>query len=97
MREAHQVLGLLKTKSRERYVPPYYTALLYAGLGQKDEAFEWLEKALQDRHWMMAFLKWTRDGMASDQTLVLLTYCKGQVWSKTRRRFVNARSKTTQE
>jgi hypothetical protein len=32
-------------------------ALVYAALGQKDEAFEWLETAFQDRQWMMAFLK----------------------------------------
>ena len=56
-REARQVLAQLKIKFREDYIPPYYTALVYAGLGQKNEAFEWLEKAFEDRQWMMAFLK----------------------------------------
>lgn len=56
-REAQQMLARLKSLSRERYIPPYQTALVYAGLSQKDEAFDWLEKAFQDRFWMMAFLK----------------------------------------
>ena len=56
-REARQVLARLKIKFREDYIPPYHTALVYAGLGQKNEAFEWLEKAFEDRQWMMAFLK----------------------------------------
>jgi TolB-like protein/Flp pilus assembly protein TadD len=56
-REAQQVLVRLKALSRESYIPPYQIALVYAGLGQKDEAFDWLEKTLNDRYWMMAFLK----------------------------------------
>jgi tetratricopeptide (TPR) repeat protein len=56
-REAQQVLVKLKALSRESYIPPYQIALVYAGLGQKDEAFDWLEKTLNDRYWMMAFLK----------------------------------------
>jgi tetratricopeptide (TPR) repeat protein len=56
-REAQQTLSRLKTLSREQYIPPYQTALIYAGLRRKDEAFDWLEKAFQDRYYMMAFLK----------------------------------------
>ncbi len=56
-REARQMLTKLLAMSGDRYVPPYTPALIYAGLGQNDEAFEWLEKAYQDRFWMMAFLK----------------------------------------
>jgi adenylate cyclase len=56
-REAQLMLAKLKALARERYIPPYETALVYAGLGQKDEAFHRLEKAFQDRFWMMAFLK----------------------------------------
>ncbi|MCM3903269.1 MAG: hypothetical protein ND866_16310 [Pyrinomonadaceae bacterium] len=56
-REARQVLTRLESLSRDRYIPPYTVALIYAALGQNDEAFDWLERAYRDRFWMMAFLK----------------------------------------
>ena len=43
--EAHEVLNTLDAVSRERYVPPYATALVYLGLGQHDSALQWLERA----------------------------------------------------
>jgi hypothetical protein len=30
----------------ERYVSPYYFGMLYAALGELDEAFRWLEKTI---------------------------------------------------
>ena len=30
---------------------PYRMALVYAGLGDNDSAFRWLDRAVQDRHW----------------------------------------------
>lgn len=56
-REARQVLRQLEDLSHDRYISPYSMALIYVGLGERDEAFLWLEKAFQDRFWMMAFLK----------------------------------------
>ena len=38
----------LKQSQRE-YVPPYWIAVLYAGLAEPDKAFEWLEKAYQEK------------------------------------------------
>ncbi|HET9530589.1 MAG TPA: hypothetical protein VFQ92_09575, partial [Blastocatellia bacterium] len=35
--------------SKQSYVPPYCIAQIYAGMGMKDEAFAWLEKAYQER------------------------------------------------
>jgi len=32
-------------QSKREYVPPYWIAVLYAGLAEPDKAFEWLEKA----------------------------------------------------
>jgi len=43
--EAHEVLNTLESVSREQYVPPYATALVYLGLGQHDSALHWLERA----------------------------------------------------
>jgi tetratricopeptide (TPR) repeat protein len=35
--------------SQQRYVSPYSVALIYIALGERDEAFEWLERASQER------------------------------------------------
>jgi hypothetical protein len=35
--------------SKQRFVFSYGIALVYAGLGDKDQAFQWLEKSYQDR------------------------------------------------
>ena len=43
--------------SKSRYVDPYWIAILHARLGDKDEAFQWLEKAYQERSHSMAFIK----------------------------------------
>jgi TolB-like protein/lipopolysaccharide biosynthesis regulator YciM len=55
--DVRQILKRLKELSRHRYVSPYHTALIYIALGERDEAFAWLEKAYNDHYWMMAFLK----------------------------------------
>jgi tetratricopeptide (TPR) repeat protein len=55
--DARQILKRLNELSRQGYVSPYHIALIYIGLGEKEEAFAWLEKAHNDRYWMMAFLK----------------------------------------
>lgn len=55
--EARSILARLEIVSRDRYVSPYNTGLIYASLGQTDEALDWLEKACNDRFWMMVFLK----------------------------------------
>ncbi|HZW87801.1 MAG TPA: hypothetical protein VFF12_01875, partial [Myxococcaceae bacterium] len=37
-----------------RYVTPYGVALVHAGLGETDEAFRWLSRAVDDRsHWLI--------------------------------------------
>jgi tetratricopeptide (TPR) repeat protein len=47
--EAEQVLDQLTQLSEESYVSAYNIALIHAGLGQNDRAFEWLEKADEER------------------------------------------------
>jgi tetratricopeptide (TPR) repeat protein len=47
--EAEKMLGDLERKSTSGYVSPYLIAIVYAGLGDKDRAFEFLEKAYQER------------------------------------------------
>ncbi len=55
--EALKSLAQLKEVSREKYVPPYHFAVLYTSLGDKDQAFEWLEKSYLDRGQEMTRLK----------------------------------------
>jgi TolB-like protein/Tfp pilus assembly protein PilF/predicted Ser/Thr protein kinase len=47
--EAEQMLARLQALSSERYVSAMTSARVYAGLGQTDKAFEWLDKAYYDR------------------------------------------------
>jgi TolB-like protein/tetratricopeptide (TPR) repeat protein len=47
--EAEKILDHLKKLSKERYVSAYSFALVYLGLGDKEEALRWLEESYQDR------------------------------------------------
>jgi serine/threonine protein kinase/Flp pilus assembly protein TadD len=47
--EAQKILGDLQQQSRVNYVSPYMIAVIYSGLGQKDKAFEFLERAYQQK------------------------------------------------
>jgi TolB-like protein/tetratricopeptide (TPR) repeat protein len=47
--EAMKILEQLKQLSNERYVTAYSFALVYLGMGDKEEALRWLEKSYQDR------------------------------------------------
>jgi tetratricopeptide (TPR) repeat protein len=54
--EARDLLGALEAASRQRYIPPYALALVHAGLGDADAAFEWLERAYAARDVHLMFL-----------------------------------------
>jgi hypothetical protein len=55
--EARKILDLLKGLSRRRYVMPYHLANIYTALGDKDQAFAWLQKAYDERDDRLMFLK----------------------------------------
>ena len=55
--EADRVLQELLELDRRRYVTPAAVANVYIGLGNKDQAFVWLEKAYQERSNYLAYLK----------------------------------------
>ncbi|MBK9569208.1 MAG: tetratricopeptide repeat protein [Chitinophagaceae bacterium] len=55
--EAEKILVRLKDWSSQKYVTPYGIALVYAALGNKNNAFEYLEKAYQDRSNWLVWLK----------------------------------------
>jgi tetratricopeptide (TPR) repeat protein len=47
--EAEKILRDLLRQSKKNYVSTYMIGTIYAGLGEKDKAFEFLEKAYQER------------------------------------------------
>jgi TolB-like protein/DNA-binding winged helix-turn-helix (wHTH) protein/Tfp pilus assembly protein PilF len=47
--DAERVLSQLLDRAKSSHVSPYAIAVVYAALNQKDEAFHWLDKALEER------------------------------------------------
>jgi serine/threonine-protein kinase len=46
--QAREILRRLKELSQERYVSPYHLAYVYTGLGELDQAMDWLECAYSE-------------------------------------------------
>jgi TolB-like protein/Tfp pilus assembly protein PilF len=55
--EAEKILEKLTERSKNQYVPSYWIAMIHVGLGDKDRAFTWLERAFQERS---SWLAWTK-------------------------------------
>jgi TolB-like protein len=47
--ETMKLAEAFKAAAKKRYIPPTYFGMLFAGLGDKDKAMIWLEKAYDDR------------------------------------------------
>jgi eukaryotic-like serine/threonine-protein kinase len=52
--EAQKVLSHLNELSMTSYVSPYSRAIVYAGLGETDKVFAWLDRAYQERSYFLA-------------------------------------------
>jgi DNA-binding winged helix-turn-helix (wHTH) protein/TolB-like protein/Flp pilus assembly protein TadD len=72
--EARQVLEASQRPAKNRYVPAYELANIYAALADDDKAFEWLEKAFIERDSTMTFIKVDQrlDPIRSDPRLAKL-------------------------
>jgi serine/threonine-protein kinase len=55
--EAHAALDSLLKRSKERFVPPCHIAMVYNGLGDRDQTLAWLERAFEQRDPKITFLK----------------------------------------
>jgi tetratricopeptide (TPR) repeat protein len=55
--EAQKILGELEQRAKREYVDPYYIALVYFGLGKKDQTFAWLEKGYDLQSTNLIWLK----------------------------------------
>ncbi|HXA65303.1 MAG TPA: protein kinase [Bryobacteraceae bacterium] len=55
--EAKKILDQLKERSQQTYVQPSLIAVIHVGLGDKNQAFDWLQKAFEDRSAGLLYLK----------------------------------------
>ena len=55
--KAQGALAELKERARQEYVPSYHMAIIHVGLGEMDHAFDWLEKAYEERSYWLTFLR----------------------------------------
>ena len=55
--EALKIIEQLKEQSKKKYISPFHVGAIYNGLGDKDHAFEWFEKAYNDGSCLMVYLK----------------------------------------
>ncbi len=55
--QATKLLNELKDLAKQRYVPAFHIATICAGLGDKEQAFAWLEKAYEEHSGWLIFLK----------------------------------------
>jgi len=71
---AAEVLEQLEDQSVRQYTPAYDRAVIYAGLGDRDRAFEWLERAYVERSSWMSYLRVEPrlDALRSDSRFVTL-------------------------
>lgn len=67
-REAKQLLDGLLKKALSGYVSAYDIAIVYAGLGDNDQAITWLGKAISERSMFVVHMRWDArlDGLRGD-------------------------------
>ena len=72
---AHEVINDLKERAESRYISPYDIAMIYVGLGEREQAFAWLDRAYEDRSDSLVWLKIDPrlDSIRSDPRLIDLT------------------------
>jgi len=54
--QANKIIVKLEEISQQRYVPSLYIALVYTGMGDKEHAFQWLDKAYAERSEYLVYL-----------------------------------------
>jgi hypothetical protein len=72
--DASKILQRLDALEKRRFVSTIARVYIYAGLGDKDKAFEWLEKAYQERSDSLAWFRFDPEskGLQSDPRFAAL-------------------------
>jgi hypothetical protein len=65
-REARQILATLLARSRKLNGNAFDVAIVYVGLGENDQAFAWLNKAVDDRSLGFEWLPTVADDLGRD-------------------------------
>ena len=55
--KAQKHVDELLAQAKQRYVPAYWLALAYLGIGNKEQAFVWLDKAYEERFFLLMWIK----------------------------------------
>jgi tetratricopeptide (TPR) repeat protein len=55
--DAEHVIARLQELSKQQYVSPFQTAVVYAGLDDRELALEWLEKSREERFNWLPFIR----------------------------------------
>ncbi|HEU5459795.1 MAG TPA: tetratricopeptide repeat protein, partial [Pyrinomonadaceae bacterium] len=55
--DAEKVINRLQELSKQQYVSPYQTAVVYAGLDERKLALDWLEKSREERFNWLPFVQ----------------------------------------
>jgi len=73
--EAQKIIADLKEMSNRKYVDSYSVAIIHIGLGEKDQAFAWLEKGYEDRSYFSLYARVDPvfDSLRSDPRFASLT------------------------
>jgi tetratricopeptide (TPR) repeat protein len=76
---AREILDEIKTLATRQYVPSYDIAIVYLGMGDKEEAYRWLQKALDERSAWMVYLNIDPrlDNLRSESRFKLLVHKVG--------------------
>lgn len=69
-----KILEDLKELTKRRYIAPCVIAELYVALGEKDQAFAWLDKAYEEHDFILVLLKVepTFDNLRSEPRFAVL-------------------------
>ncbi|MCI0695914.1 hypothetical protein L0337_28430 [candidate division KSB1 bacterium] len=72
--EAQVIISELKKLAKRYYISPYHLAIVYAGLGEKEKALAWLQRACEERSSALVFLKAQPifDGLGPDPRFIAL-------------------------
>ena len=62
-KETLKILQELQAAARQSHTPPYFLGVLYAALGENNQAFAWLEESYRERD---PYLKWIKVSPAVD-------------------------------
>ena len=56
--KADKILKEMREVAKRRYISPYLFAIIYNGMGDKEQTFKWLDRAVEDRSVFMIWLKY---------------------------------------